>query len=66
MILINKKLDGLRFERLCYETLCSEGKHPRYNGKSGQEDYYVAIITEHNDTLTVYRCKNIRDKQRPE
>jgi len=57
-----ENLDGLRFERLCYEILCSEGKNPRYNGNSGQQDYGVDIVTEHRDTITVYQCKNINDK----
>ena len=58
-----EELDGLRFERLCYEILCSDGKNPRYNGKSGQQDYGVDIVTEHQDTVTVYQCKNIKDRQ---
>ena len=58
-----EKLDGLQFERLCYEILCSEGKNPRYNGKSGQPDYGVDIINEDNDTRCVYQCKNIKDRQ---
>ena len=61
-----EELDGLRFERLCYEILCSEGKNPRYNGNSGQQDYGVDIVTEHQDTVTVYQCKNIKDRQSPE
>jgi len=59
-----EELDGLRFERLCYEILCSEGKNPRYNGNSGQLDYGVDIVTEHQDAVTVYQCKNIKDRQR--
>ena len=59
-----EKLDGLRFEKLCYEILCSEGLNPRYNGKSGQADYGVDIITEHQDDITVYQCKNITDKKK--
>jgi Glu-tRNA(Gln) amidotransferase subunit E-like FAD-binding protein len=58
-----EELDGLRFERLCYEILCSDGKNPRYNGNSGQQDYGVDIVTEHKNTVTVYQCKNIKDKQ---
>ena len=58
-----EELDGLRFERLCYEILCSDGKNPRYNGKSGQQDYGVDIVTERQDTVTVYQCKNISDRQ---
>ncbi len=58
-----EELDGLRFERLCYEILCSEGKNPRYNGKSGQPDYGVDIVTEHQNMMTVYQCKNINDKK---
>ena len=58
-----EELDGLRFERLCYEILCSYGKNPRYNGNSGQQDYGVDIVTEHQDTVTVYQCKNIKDRQ---
>ena len=58
-----EELDGLRFERLCYEILCCDGKNPRYNGNSGQQDYGVDIVTEHQDTVTVYQCKNIKDRQ---
>jgi hypothetical protein len=58
-----EELDGLRFERLCYEILCSDGKNPRYNGKSGQQDYGVDIVTEHQNKVTVYQCKNIKDRQ---
>ena len=58
-----EELDGLRFERLCYEILCSEGRNPRYNGKSGQPDYGVDIITEDNDARCVYQCKNINDRK---
>jgi len=58
-----EELDGLRFERLCYEILCSDGKNPRYNGNSGQKDYGVDIVTEYQDAVTVYQCKNIKDRQ---
>ena len=58
-----EELDGLRFGRLCYEILCNDGKNPRYNGNSGQQDYGVDIVTEHQDTITVYQCKNIKDRQ---
>ena len=57
-----EELSGLRFEKLCYEVLCSEGKNPRYNGKSGQLDYGVDIITEERDSICVYQCKNIKDR----
>lgn len=60
-----EELDGLRFERLCYEILCSEGRNPRYNGNSGQRDYGIDIITEQKDKICVYQCKNIKDKNGP-
>ena len=51
-------IGGAGFERLCFHLLLSQGRKPRFFGRSGQAQYGIDLIVSDGEQSTVYQCKN--------